>query len=57
MELYAVWSRIVQVSPWPIKDVWPALSKQLLKIKMSGKLGDISIYGQAGTQQHEGSNQ
>jgi hypothetical protein len=40
MELYAVWGRIVQLSPPYIKEIWPTLSKQLLKIKMKGKLGD-----------------
>jgi hypothetical protein len=40
MELYAVWGRIVQLSPPLIKEIWPTLSKQLLKIKMKGKLGE-----------------
>jgi hypothetical protein len=40
MDLYAVWGRVVQISPPVIKDIWPALSKQLLKIKMKGRIGD-----------------
>jgi hypothetical protein len=40
MELYALWGRIVQLSPPFIKDVWPSVSKQLLKIKMKGKIGE-----------------
>jgi hypothetical protein len=39
MDLYAVWARIVQLSPPLIKDIWPTVSKQLLKIKMNGKIG------------------
>jgi hypothetical protein len=46
MELYAVWARIVQVSPPIIKEFWPALSKELLKIKMRGKLGEIPHFEQ-----------
>jgi hypothetical protein len=40
MELYAVWGRIVQLSPSPIKEIWPAISENLLKIRMKGKLGE-----------------
>lgn len=40
MELYAVWARIVQLSPPMIKEIWPTVSKQLLKIKMNGKIGE-----------------
>jgi hypothetical protein len=40
MDLYAVWGRIVQLSPPLIREIWPTLSKQLLKIKMKGKLGE-----------------
>jgi hypothetical protein len=40
MELYAVWGRIVQLSPAFIKDLWPALSETLLKIKMKGTIGE-----------------
>ena len=40
MELYAVWAYIVQLSPPVIRDIWPTISKNLLKIKMTGKLGE-----------------
>lgn len=40
MDLYAVWGRIVQLSPPVIREVWPTLSKELLKIKMKGKIGE-----------------
>jgi hypothetical protein len=40
LELYAVWGRIVQLSPPPFKQIWPTLSEQLWKIKMRGKLGE-----------------
>jgi hypothetical protein len=40
MELYAVWGRIVQLSPPLIRELWPKLSEKLLKIKMTGKLGE-----------------
>ncbi len=39
MDLYAVWARVVQVSPPLIKELWPALGKSLLKIKMKGRIG------------------
>jgi hypothetical protein len=39
MDLYAVWARVVQWSPPVIRDLWPALGKSLLKIKMKGKIG------------------
>jgi len=40
MELYAVWARAVQISPRILKDFWPELGKFLLKIKMSGRIGE-----------------
>jgi hypothetical protein len=40
MELYAVWARIGQLSPPIIKEIWPAMSKMLLKIRMKGKVGE-----------------
>jgi hypothetical protein len=46
MELYAVWARIVQISPPLLKEVWPALSKDLLKIKMRGRLGETPRFEQ-----------
>lgn len=41
LEFYAVWARIVQMLPPIIKDIPPAFSKHLLKIKMKGKFGDV----------------
>ncbi|HLJ97059.1 MAG TPA: AsmA-like C-terminal region-containing protein [Gemmataceae bacterium] len=40
MELFAVWGRIVQLSPSLLKDFWPTLSELFLKIKMKGKIGE-----------------
>ena len=40
MELYAVWGRIVQLSPSLLKEFWPTVSETLLKIKMKGKIGE-----------------
>src|SRR5262249_10550856 len=40
MDLYAVWGRVVQISPPLIKDIWPALSKRLLKTRMKGRIGE-----------------
>ena len=40
MDLYAVWARAVQISPRIIKEFWPELGKFLLKIKMSGRIGE-----------------
>jgi hypothetical protein len=40
MQMYAVWARIVQLSPGLLKDLWPTLSKQLLKITMKGRIGE-----------------
>jgi AsmA-like C-terminal region len=40
MELYAVWAPLEQLTPLPLKPLWPAVSKQFLKIKMKGKIGE-----------------
>lgn len=41
LEFYAVWARVVQMLPPIIKDIPPAFSKHLLKIKMKGRFGDV----------------
>jgi hypothetical protein len=40
MELYAVWAPLQQLTPLPLKSIWPAVSKQFLKIRMKGKIGE-----------------
>lgn len=40
LDFYAVWGRIAQVLPVGWRDVPPWLSRQLLKIKMRGSLGE-----------------
>lgn len=40
LDFYAVWGRIAQVLPSGWRDVPPWLSRQLLKIKMRGSLGE-----------------
>jgi hypothetical protein len=40
MDLYAVWAPIEHLTPLPLKPLWPAVSKQFLKIKMKGKIGE-----------------
>lgn len=40
LDFYAVWARVVQMLPPIIKEIPPAISQNLLKIKMRGKLGD-----------------
>src|SRR5262249_9463818 len=37
LDFYAVWGRIVQISPPLIDKIWPAISRQVLKIKMRGE--------------------
>lgn len=41
LDLYAIWGRIVQILPPIIKDIPPYVSRQLLKIKMRGRVGDV----------------
>lgn len=41
LDFYAVWARIVQMLPPIIKEIPPAFSKNLLKIKMRGKIGAV----------------
>src|SRR5262249_55432177 len=40
LDLYAVWGRVMQLLPSVIKDVPPWISKQLLKIKVRGRVSD-----------------
>jgi hypothetical protein len=41
LDFYAVWGRVVQMLPPLLDRIPPAISKQLLKIKMRGKVGDV----------------
>jgi hypothetical protein len=41
LDFYAVWGRIVQMLPPVLNKVPPAISKQLLKIQMRGRVGDV----------------
>jgi hypothetical protein len=41
LDFYAVWGRVVQMLPPVLDKIPPAISKQLLKIKMRGKIGDV----------------
>jgi hypothetical protein len=41
LDFYAVWSRVMQVLPPVIDKIPPAISKNLLKIKMRGRLEDV----------------
>jgi hypothetical protein len=41
LDFHADWARITQALPPGIKDIPPAVSNQLLTIKMRGKLGDV----------------
>jgi hypothetical protein len=41
LDFYAVWGRIVQFSPPGIGKIWPAISRQVLKIKLRGELGKV----------------
>jgi hypothetical protein len=43
LDFYAVWARIVQILPPLVKEMPPALSKHLLKIKMRGRIGDVKL--------------
>jgi hypothetical protein len=41
LDFYAVWGRIVQMLPPLLNKIPPAVSKQLLKIQMRGRVGDV----------------
>jgi len=41
LNFYAVWAQAVQMLPPVIKEIPEAISKQLLKIKMRGRVGDV----------------
>jgi hypothetical protein len=41
LDFYAVWGRVVQMLPPVLDKIPPAVSKQLLKIKMRGRVGDV----------------
>jgi hypothetical protein len=41
LDFYAFWGRIMQISPPLINKIWPAISKQVLKIKMRGRFGKV----------------
>jgi hypothetical protein len=41
LDFYAVWGRIVQMLPPVLNKIPPAIGKQLLKIQMRGKVGDV----------------
>jgi hypothetical protein len=38
-----VWARVIQYLPPVIKEIPPAVSKHLLKIKMKGRLNQVQI--------------
>jgi hypothetical protein len=41
LDFYAVWARIVQLLPPIIREIPPAISQHLLKIKVRGELGNV----------------
>ncbi|GIW80646.1 MAG: hypothetical protein KatS3mg105_2453 [Gemmatales bacterium] len=43
LEFYAVWTRFMQLLPPLIKEIPPALSKYLLKIKAQGSIHDVKF--------------
>jgi hypothetical protein len=46
LDFYAVWGRVVQMLPPLFDKIPPAISKQLLKIKMRGRVGDVRCTGE-----------
>ena len=43
LDFNADWGRLSQVLPEPISDIPRAVSDQLLKIKMRGRIGDVHL--------------
>jgi hypothetical protein len=43
LDFYGVWARVIQYLPPFIKEIPPAVSKHLLKIKMQGSLNHVQI--------------
>jgi len=43
LDFNADWGRITQVLPPGIKKIPPAISDQLLRLKLRGKLGDVQV--------------
>lgn len=43
LDFYAVWARVMQFLPPLIKDIPPAISQGLLKIKVRGRIGDVKF--------------
>lgn len=41
LDFYAVWARVMQMLPPIIKEIPRAISKELLRIKMRGRIGDV----------------
>jgi hypothetical protein len=41
LDFYAVWSRMLELLPPVIKDLPPTISKHMLRIKMTGRMGDV----------------
>jgi hypothetical protein len=41
LDFYAVWGRVVQMLPPLLGKIPPVISKQLLKVKMRGSIGDV----------------